>query len=38
MRRDLRYISRDVSVDVEGRMDYRFLANATKKAKGDIGY
>jgi ABC-type nitrate/sulfonate/bicarbonate transport system substrate-binding protein len=38
MMRDLRYVSRDVSADIDGHMDYRFLAQATRKAKEDIGY
>jgi hypothetical protein len=38
MMRDLRYVSHDVSADIDGHMDYRFLAQATKKAKEDLGY
>jgi ABC-type nitrate/sulfonate/bicarbonate transport system substrate-binding protein len=38
MMRDLRYVSRDVSADIDGHMDYRFLAQATRKAKEDIGF
>jgi ABC-type nitrate/sulfonate/bicarbonate transport system substrate-binding protein len=38
MMRDMKYVSRDVSADIEGHMDYRFLAKAANKAKEDIGY
>ena len=38
MMKGLKYVSRDVTADIEGHMDYRFLAEATKKEKGDIGY
>lgn len=38
MMKDLRYVSRDVTADIERHMDYRFLAEATKKEKREIGY
>jgi ABC-type nitrate/sulfonate/bicarbonate transport system substrate-binding protein len=38
MMKGLRYVSRDVTADIEGHMDYRFLAEAAKKEKKDIGY
>jgi ABC-type nitrate/sulfonate/bicarbonate transport system substrate-binding protein len=38
MMKDLRYVSRDVTADIEAHMDYRFLTEATKKSKGEIGY
>ena len=38
MMRDMKYASRDVSADIQGHMDYRFLAKATNKAREDIGY
>jgi ABC-type nitrate/sulfonate/bicarbonate transport system substrate-binding protein len=38
MMRDMKYVSRDVSTDIQSHMDYRFLTEATHKAKEDIGY
>jgi ABC-type nitrate/sulfonate/bicarbonate transport system substrate-binding protein len=38
MMNELRYVSRDVSADIDGRMDYRFLTQAVNKPKGDLGY
>ena len=35
---DLKYISRDVTSDIEKRMDYSFLEAATKKSKNELGY
>jgi len=38
MMSDLRYVSRDVSADIDRHMDYRFLAEAVKKPKADLGF
>ncbi len=38
MMRDLKYISKDVSADVEKNMEYSFLEQATGKKKNDLGY
>jgi ABC-type nitrate/sulfonate/bicarbonate transport system substrate-binding protein len=38
MMKDLKYISRDVSADVEKNLDYSFLEAATKKPKSELGY
>ncbi|MCF4124105.1 ABC transporter substrate-binding protein [Methylobacterium sp. SyP6R] len=38
MMRDLKYISRDVSADVETHMDFSFLEAATKKTRDGLGY
>ena len=38
MMKDLKYVSRDVSADVEKNMDYSFLADVTKKPKSQLGY
>lgn len=38
MMRDLKYISHDVSADVEKNIDYRFLEAATGKPKSELGY
>jgi ABC-type nitrate/sulfonate/bicarbonate transport system substrate-binding protein len=38
MMRDLKYISKDVSVEVEKNMEYSFLEQATGKKKNDLGY
>jgi ABC-type nitrate/sulfonate/bicarbonate transport system substrate-binding protein len=38
MMRDLKYISKDVSAEVEKNMDYSFLEQATGKKKNDLGY
>jgi len=38
MMKELNYVSRDVSADADRHMDYRFLAEATTRAKGDLGY
>jgi ABC-type nitrate/sulfonate/bicarbonate transport system substrate-binding protein len=38
MMRDLKYISKDVSAEVEKNMEYSFLEQATGKKKNDLGY
>ena len=38
MMTDLKYISRDVTSDIEKRIDYSFLEAATKKSKNELGY
>jgi len=38
MMKDLKYIARDVSADVEKNLNYSFLEAATKKAKSELGY
>ena len=38
MMRDLKYISKDVSAEVEENMEYSFLEQATGKKKNDLGY
>jgi ABC-type nitrate/sulfonate/bicarbonate transport system substrate-binding protein len=38
MMSDLKYVSRDVSADIDRHIDYRFLAEAVKKPKGDLGF
>jgi len=38
MMKDLKYISRDVSAEVEKNMDYTFLSEVTKKPKAQLGY
>ena len=38
MMKDIRYISRDVSAEVEKHMDYSFLEAATGKPKTELGY
>jgi ABC-type nitrate/sulfonate/bicarbonate transport system substrate-binding protein len=38
MMRDLKYISKDVSAEVEKNMDYSFLEQVTGKKKNDLGY
>ena len=38
MMRDLKYIGRDVSADVEKHMDFSFLEAATKKTRDGLGY
>jgi ABC-type nitrate/sulfonate/bicarbonate transport system substrate-binding protein len=38
MMRDLKYISKDVSAEVEKNMEYSFLEQATGKTKNDLGY
>ncbi len=38
MMRDLKYISKDVSSEVEKNLDYSFLEQATGKTKNDLGY
>jgi ABC-type nitrate/sulfonate/bicarbonate transport system substrate-binding protein len=38
MMRDLKYISKDVSAELEKNMDYSFLEQATGKKKNDLGY
>ena len=38
MMRDLKYISKDVSAEVEKNLDYSFLEKATGKTKNDLGY
>ncbi len=38
MMRDLKYISNDVSAQVQAKMDYRFLEAATGKPKTELGY
>ncbi|BCM83081.1 ABC transporter substrate-binding protein [Methylobacterium indicum] len=38
MMRDLKYISRDVSADVDTHMDFSFLEAATKKTRDGLGY
>ncbi len=38
MMRDLKYISTDVTAQVQARMDYRFLEAATGKPKTELGY
>ena len=38
MMKDLKYISRDVSADIDKNMDYRFLSEATGKPKAALGF
>ena len=38
MMRDLKYISKDVSAEVEKNMEYSFLEQVTGKKKNDLGY
>jgi ABC-type nitrate/sulfonate/bicarbonate transport system substrate-binding protein len=38
MMKDLKYITRDVSADIEKNMNYSFLIDATKKSKTELGY
>ncbi|MFT4174518.1 MAG: ABC transporter substrate-binding protein [Rhodocyclaceae bacterium] len=38
MMKDLKYVSRDVSADVDKHMDYRFLSEVTGKPKTELGY
>lgn len=38
MMRDLKYVNSDVTVEVEKRMDYRFLEAATGKPKSELGF
>ena len=38
MMRDLKYMSKDVSAEVEKNMEYSFLEQATGKKKNDLGY
>ena len=38
MMRDLKYIAKDVSSDVDSHFDYSFLEKATGKARNDLGY
>jgi len=38
MMRDLKYISKDVSAEVEKNLDYSFLERTTGKNKNDLGY
>jgi ABC-type nitrate/sulfonate/bicarbonate transport system substrate-binding protein len=38
MMRDLKYISKDVSAEVEKNLDYSFLEKTTGKNKNDLGY
>ncbi|HMN70487.1 MAG TPA: ABC transporter substrate-binding protein [Rhodoblastus sp.] len=38
MMRDLKYISKDVSAEVEKNLNYSFLEKATGKSKNDLGY
>jgi ABC-type nitrate/sulfonate/bicarbonate transport system substrate-binding protein len=38
MMKDLKYVSRDVSGDIEKKLDYSFLMDVTKKSKADLGY
>jgi ABC-type nitrate/sulfonate/bicarbonate transport system substrate-binding protein len=38
MMKDLRYISTDVTKQIDTHMDYSFLVDATKKSKSELGY
>ncbi len=38
MMSDLKYVSHDVSSDIDRHMEYRFLAEAANKPRGDLGY
>jgi hypothetical protein len=38
MMTDLKYISRDVTADIDKRIDYSFLETSTKKSKNELGY
>ena len=38
MMSDLKYVSHDVSADIDRHMEYRFLAAAANKPRGDLGY
>lgn len=38
MMKDLKYVSRDVSAEVDAHMDYRFLSEVTGKPKTELGY
>jgi ABC-type nitrate/sulfonate/bicarbonate transport system substrate-binding protein len=38
MMKDLKYISHDVTADVDKHMDYRFLSEVTGKPKTELGY
>lgn len=38
MMKDLKYISRDVSADVEKNLNYSFLEAVTKRGKSELGY
>jgi len=38
MMKDLKYISTDVSAQIDKNMDYSFLMEVTKKPKSELGY
>ena len=38
MMKDLKYVSRDVSAEIEKNMNYSFLSEVTKKPKDQLGY
>ena len=38
MMSDLRYVSHDVSADIDRRMNYRFLVEAANRPRADLGY